>query len=392
MRNLSAALQQRRAQHLYRRRQTVETPQGVQLRIDGQDCVSFCSNDYLGLASHPEVLRAFHEGLERFGTGSGAAHLITGHSYAHEALEEDLAAFTGRPRALLFSTGYQANLGVLAALAGPGDRVFQDRLNHASLLDGARLAGARLVRYRHRDAAALQAKLASAGSGGDRVIATDAVFSMDGDCADLAALHRLARRHEAWLLVDDAHGFGVLGEGGRGAFVAQLGDAGDDAILMATLGKACGTFGAFVAGGEALVETLIQKARTYIYTTAPPPALAWATRSALRLLAAADEHRAVLAERVERFRAGAAQLGLPLMESSTPIQPLVTGSAARALACSQALRERGLLVTAIRPPTVPEGSARLRITFSAQHDADHVDRLLDALRDVLGESDEPAGR
>ena len=392
MRDLSAALQQRRAQHLYRRRATVETPQGVRLRIDGQDCVSFCSNDYLGLANHPEVVRAFQEGVERFGVGSGAAHLITGHGYAHQALEEDLAAFTGRPRALLFSTGYQANLGVLAALAGRGDRVFEDRLNHASLLDGARLAGARLLRYRHRDAAALQARLESAGSGGERVIATDAVFSMDGDQADLAALYRLAQQYEAWLLVDDAHGFGVLGDGGRGAFVDQLPGAGDTAVLMATLGKACGTFGAFVAGGEALVETLIQEARTYIYTTAPPPALAWATRTALRLLAAADERRAALVALVERFRAGAAQLGLPLMESSTPIQPLLTGSAARALACSEALRARGLLVTAIRPPTVPEGSARLRITFSAQHEADHVDRLLDALGDVLGQSDEPAGR
>ncbi len=391
MRDLSAALQERKARHLYRQRQTVETPQAVHLRVDGRDCLSFCSNDYLGLATHPEVVRAFGEGLERFGAGSGAAHLITGHSCAHEALEEELADFVGRPRALLFSTGYMANLGVISALTGRGDTVFEDRLNHASLLDGARLSGARLVRYRHAAPDALASKLENSPARGERLIATDAVFSMDGDRADLGALYRLAVQHDSWLLVDDAHGFGVLGEGGRGWFADQLGNAGPQAVLMATLGKACGTFGAFVAGSEALIETLIQAARTYIYTTAPPPALAWATRTALRVLQRSDERRGKLRSLVERFRSGAAQLDLPLMPSSTPIQPLVAGAASRALALSRALRERGMLVTAIRPPTVPEGSARLRITFSAGHEEADVDRLLDALHTIMRETDDAAG-
>jgi len=380
MQDLAAALSARKQQHLYRARQTVEGPQDVVLTIDGREYLSFCSNDYLGLASHPQVIAAFKEGAERFGVGSGAAHLITGHSYAHEALEEELAAFVRRPRALLFSTGYMANLGVVTALTGRGDRVFEDRLNHASLIDAAALSAAKLVRYPHNDMRALGRKL-SAGAGGRRLIATDGVFSMDGDCAPLSAMQELARRHDAWLLVDDAHGFGVLGEQGRGWCVDQLGAGEDNIALMATLGKALGTAGAFVAGSEALVETLIQQARTFVYTTAGPPALAWATRAALRLVREGDGLRERLHANIDYFRRGAAALGVPLMPSQTAIQPVPVGESVAAVSLSEALRGRGVLVTAIRPPTVPRGAARLRVTLSANHRTEHLDRLLEALGD-----------
>jgi len=378
MRDLEPALARRRQQQLYRRRQTIEGQQGVVVHIDGKRFLSFCGNDYLGLAGHPDLVEALADGARRFGVGSGAAHLITGHSYAHAALEDDLAAFTGQPRALLFSTGYMANLGVASALVGRGDTLVEDRLNHASLIDAAQLSGARLLRYRHIDMDSLQRRLSSA-RGGETLVATDAVFSMDGDCAPLADMQALCRRHGAWLLADDAHGFGVLGDAGRGWFFEQLGEGTEHTVLMATLGKALGTFGAFVAGSEALVETLIQQARTYVYTTATPPALAWATRTALRLVREGDARRAHLRELIARFRRGAAELDLPLMESATPIQPLLAGEAAAALALGEALRARGILVGVIRPPTVPEGAARLRITLSAQHSTEQLDRLLDTL-------------
>ena len=390
MQNLSAALAVRKQQQLYRTRQTLEGAQGVLVQIDGHEYLSFCSNDYLGLANHPRLIEALKEGAGRFGVGSGAAHLVTGHSYAHQALEEDLAAFTGRPRALLFSTGYMANLGVVSALAGRGDCVFEDRLNHASLIDAAALSHARLIRYPHNDTLKLQKKM-SAVTKGVRLIASDAVFSMDGDCAPVAGLARLATDNDAWLLVDDAHGFGVLGENGRGWFLDQLSEVPDNALLMATLGKGLGTFGAFVAGSEDLIETLIQQARTFIYTTAPPPAIAWATRTALQLVREGDHLRERLRELVQRFRNGASQLGLPLMASETPIQPLLVGDAGAALRLSDRLRACGLLVTAIRPPTVPRGSARLRITFSAAHEPAHVDRLLETIAACL-EGDSLAAR
>jgi len=385
VKDLSAALQARRDSSLYRTRQIVDGPQGVCVRLDGREYLSFCSNDYLGLANHPDVVAAFHQGLDRFGAGSGAAHLITGHSRAHHELEAALADFVRRPRALLFSTGYMANLGVLAALAGRAGLVFEDRGNHASLLDGARLSGARLLRYRHADATDLARRLETA-SAADSVVATDGVFSMDGDIAPLPALARTAATHAAWLLVDDAHGLGVVGPQGRGSLAAY--DLGMEQIpiLMGTLGKAFGTFGAFVAGSDELVETLIQEARTWIYTTAPPPAIAVATLAALRLVESEDWRRAHLQLLVRRFRAGAARLGLQLGESVTPIQPVIAGTAEAALRWSTALREAGILITAIRPPTVPEGTARLRITFSATHSEAQVDRLLDALEQTL-----PAG-
>ena len=384
MQDLTAALSARKQQQLYRTRQTLDGPQGVVVSIGGRDYLSFCSNDYLGLANHPQVITAFKEGVDRFGVGSGAAHLITGHSYAHQALEEELAAFVGRPRALLFSTGYMANLGVVTALTGRGDEIFEDRLNHASLIDAAALSAAKLVRYPHNDMQALQQKL-SASQARQRLIASDGVFSMDGDCARLVTMQALARQSDAWLLVDDAHGFGVLGEQGRGWCADQLGAGADNVVLMATLGKALGTGGAFVAGSEALVETLIQQARTFIYTTAAPPALAWATRAALRLVQEGGDMRERLLRNIDYFRRGAAELDVPLMASETAIQPVVVGAAGPAMALSAALRQRGLLVTAIRPPTVPQGASRLRVTLSASHSLEQLDRLLRALADCYRE-------
>jgi len=385
MQNLAAALSERKQQQLYRTRQTLDGPQDVVVRIDGREYLSFCSNDYLGLANHPRLIEAFNQGAGRFGVGSGAAHLITGHSYAHQALEEELAEFVGRPRALLFSTGYMANLGVVSALMGRGDSVFEDRLNHASLIDAALLSGASLIRYAHMDMESLHRKIAQTGVG-KRLIASDGVFSMDGDCAPLVDLAGLAASVDAWLLIDDAHGFGVLGKHGCGWCVDQLSDVPDNSILMATLGKALGTFGAFVAGSDELIETLIQQARTFIYTTAPPPALAWATRTALQLVREGDALREKLNELVRYFRSGAAELGLPLMPSATPIQPLLVGAAAAALELSEALREQGVLVTAIRPPTVAKGAARLRITLSARHERLQLDRLLEALASCYGKA------
>jgi 8-amino-7-oxononanoate synthase len=384
MQDLGSALAARRQQQLYRSRQTLEGPQDVLVRMDGREFLSFCSNDYLGLASHPQLIESFKQGADRFGVGSGAAHLVTGHSYAHQALEEELADFVGRPRALLFSTGYMANLGVVSALLGKGDAAFEDRLNHASLLDAVQLSRARLIRYRHNDMDSLQGKLQQSEAA-VRLIACDGVFSMDGDCAPVVQLAELATGNNAWLLVDEAHAFGVLGAQGRGWLVDQLGEVPDNAILMATLGKAFGTFGAIVAGSEPLIETLIQQARTFIYTTAPPPAIAWATRTALRLVREGDALRESLDQRIQQFRHGAAELGLPLMRSHTAIQPLLVGDAGTALQMSEALHRRGIIVTAIRPPTVPEGTARLRITFSAKHTAAQVDRLLETLASCQNE-------
>jgi 8-amino-7-oxononanoate synthase len=378
MQNLAAALSLRKQQQLYRSRHTVEGPQDVLIRIDGRQYLSFCSNDYLGLASHPRLVDAFKEGVERFGVGSGAAHLVTGHSYAHQTLEEDLADFTGRPRVLLFSTGYMANLGLVSALTGHGDTVFEDRLNHASLIDAALLSGAKLQRYRHGDIDNLNSKMLNIERG-VRLVASDGVFSMDGDCAPVAELAKLSVEKNAWLLVDEAHAIGVIGRQGRGWFLEQLSEVPDSALMMATLGKAFGTFGAFVAGTEDLIETLIQRARTYVYTTAPPPALAWATRTALQLVREGDELRDRLSGLVRRFREGAEELGLPIMASETPIQPLVVGGTGVALRLSEALFAHDILVTAIRPPTVPEGKARLRVTFSARHQPAQVDRLLEVL-------------
>ncbi len=380
---LRQRLAERRAADLYRRPRIAEGP-SIPLRVvDGREVLSFCSNDYLGLANHPKVIAAFKRGADAYGVGSGAAHLVNGHTRAHQALEEELAAFTGRARALLFSTGYMANLGVIGALVGRGDAVFEDRLNHASLLDGGLLSGARFRRYAHADADALAGLLAEAGAGaGERLIVTDGVFSMDGDLAPLPALATLAGQHDAWLMVDDAHGLGVLGATGRGTLEHFGLGAMEVPVLMGTLGKALGTAGAFVAGSHELIEWLIQAARPYIYTTAMPAALAEATRASLRLVDEEPWRREHLRTLITRFRAGAEQLGLRLMPSDTPIQPTLVGDAGEALGLSQQLLDTGIQVTAIRPPTVPQGTARLRVTFSAAHSLQDVDRLLTALENL----------
>jgi 8-amino-7-oxononanoate synthase len=380
MKNLENGLNRRRAENLYRERLILESPQGVEIRVGEETLLSFCSNDYLGLANHPRVVAAFREGADRYGVGAGASHLVNGHSRAHHALEEELADFVGAQRALLFSTGYMANLGLVGVLTDRHDAIFEDRLNHASLIDAARLARAKVMRFPHGEVERLDSLLTHAAR--PRLITTDAVFSMDGDIAPLADLTALAKKHDVRLLADDAHGLGVLGNCGRGTF-EHLGVAlAPPAILMGTLGKALGVFGAFVAGEEALIETLIQRARTYIYTTALPPAVAEAVRASLKLVREEGWRRERLQAMVAHFRAGAERLGFALAPSPTPIQPLILGSAEAALAASRRLRERGILVTAIRPPTVPEGSARLRVTFSAAHDESHIDCLLEALSTV----------
>ena len=372
-----------RAHGRRRRRVTARSPAtgaavGV---IDGQSRLNFSSNDYLGLSQHPEVIAALIEAARQHGVGSGAAHLLGGHSSEHAALEAELAAHTGRERALLFSTGYMANLGTIAAFAGRGETVLQDRLNHASLIDGARLSGARLLRYAHADAAAAGRVLAERDD--VALLATDGVFSMDGDVAPLGELAPRAARARAWLLVDDAHGLGVLGAGGRGSVAAAGLDSDAVPLLVGTLGKAFGTFGAFVAGAAGTIDYLLQHARTYIYTTALPPAVAAATRVALKLAAAEEWRRERLTQLIARWRAAAAAAGLRLGSSTTPIQPLIIGSAADAVRASAALREAGFWVAAIRPPTVPEGTARLRITLSALHRDADVDALVAALVTAL---------
>jgi len=381
MKPLQPELDRRRHQHLYRSRRVSAGPQGPEMVLDGQPLLSFCSNDYLGLANHPELIQALQRGAERYGVGSGAAHLVNGHSAAHHALEEELAAFTGRQRALLFSTGYMANIGVMAALLGRGDTVYEDRINHASLIDGGLLSRASFKRYAHADVAALARQMQRQESG-EALVATDGVFSMDGDIAPLKEIAALCRQQGAWLMVDDAHGLGVLGEQGRGS-LSHLGLGSEDVpILMGTLGKAFGTSGAFVAGSQALIETLIQQARSYIFTTATPPAVAEATRTALRLVQRDEWRRQRLRELIAAFREGAQALGLPLMASETPIQPILAGNSEQALDWSRQLQAQGILVTAIRPPTVPEGSARLRVTLSASHTDEHLARLLDALANL----------
>jgi 8-amino-7-oxononanoate synthase len=378
-RRLSDTLDRRSREGLYRRRLTVESPQGPVVRLDGREYLNFCSNDYLGLAAHPRVTEGFRKAAAQYGVGSGASHLVCGHSAPHRDLEEALAEFTGRPRALLFSSGYAANTGVLGALLQRGDHVFEDRLNHASLLDGGLHSGARFRRFPHNDVAALEGKLS--GLDGPVLVAVDGVFSMDGDTAPLRELAELCTREGAWLMVDDAHGFGVLGERGGGSVEEAGLDIDSVPVLMATLGKALGTAGAFVAGSELLIEGLIQQARNYIYTTAHPPAVAAATLVSLRLLDEEAWRRQHLANLVQRFRSGARQLDLPLLSSRSAIQPLVVGDAGRAVALSERLKERGLLISAIRPPTVPAGTARLRVTLTAAHSEQQVDYLLEQLAD-----------
>ena len=382
MKNLHAELEQRKKDSLYRRRLVCQSPQGVETVIESRTYLSFCSNDYLGLANHPEVKQAFIKGAERYGVGSGAAHLGNGHCEAHHALEEELARFTGYPRALLFSTGYMANLGIAQALCGRGDAVFEDRLNHASLLDAGLLSGARLQRYPHKDVDSLSQKL-SERIGGEKLVMTDGVFSMDGDLAPVLQLADVCQQQDAWLMVDDAHGFGLLGAHGRGSLEHLQCHINQVPIYMGTLGKALGTAGAFVAGSEDLIEYLIQKSRTYIYTTAMPAAVSEATRMSLKLVQTENWRREHLNELIAHWRKGAQKLGLQLMDSNTPIQPVLIGDTATAVKLSEQLFKRGILITAIRPPTVPDDTARLRITLSASHSLDHIEQLLATFKKII---------
>ena len=347
-------------------------------RVDGRELVNFCSNDYLGLARDPRLTAALCVAAKRYGVGAGAAHLVTGHTREHHELEEELAAYTGRESALLFSTGYMANVGVVSSLASRGDLVLQDRLNHASLIDGALLSGARFSRYRHASPEDAARRL----EGGDergRLIASDGVFSMDGDVAPVAKLAALARKKNAWLLIDDAHGLGVLGEQGGGVLEQAGLTQSDVPLLIGTLGKAFGSFGAFVAGERDLIDYILQRARSYIFTTAMPAAVAAATRAALRIAREEGWRREHLALLIARFRRAALAAGIMLGDSQTPIQPILLGDAALCLKASAVLRDAGYWVSAIRPPTVPPGTERLRVTLSAAHTQAEVDGLVEAL-------------
>ncbi len=378
--DLTTTLEALEKRQLHRRRRVVEGPVGREIIVNGRTLLNFCSNDYLGLAADDRVRSAFRAGVDRWGVGAGASHLVSGHTAAHHELEEALADFTHRPRALLFGSGYAANLGTINALLGSGDHLFEDRLNHASLLDGGWLSRANFNWFEHGDAASLEARLTDcADSPRRKLIISDGTFSMDGDLCPLPELVAMARRHAAWLMIDDAHGCGVHGAGGCGVVDPAIHSRDDVPVLVGTLGKAFGTAGAFVAGSEALIETLIQRARNYIYTTALPSAVAVATLESLRIARAEEWRRERLRDLVARFRFGATQLGLKLLPSATPIQPLLMGESGAALKLSAELESRGILVPAIRPPTVPAGTARLRVTFSALHEPADVDRLLEVL-------------
>ena len=385
---IQAFLKEKQQQHLYRKAHISQSPQQPHMTINGEKFLTFCSNDYLGIANHPEIINAFKQAADKYGVGSGAAHLINGHSIEHQKLEEELAAFTGRDRALLFSTGYMANLGVVNALMERGDLIFADRLNHASLIDAGLLSNAKMKRYAHNDIDALK-KLYTKHTNDNSMILTDGVFSMDGDIAPVKQLSTIAKQQNAWLMVDDAHGFGTLGETGAGLLEQENLSQDDVPILMATLGKGIGTAGAFVAGSNELIEYLIQTARTYTFTTAMPPAIAAATRASLNIVQRDNERREKLNHHIQQFKKGADELGIELMASDTAIQPIMVGSTEQAVKISERLRGNGILVTAIRPPTVPDGTARLRVTFSAEHTQADIVILLDALKSAFSLNPSP---
>ena len=382
---LEAALADLDSKQLRRRRLTVDAfvdaDSAVRVRVEGRTLLNFSSNDYLGLSRHPMLCEAMSACALSQGSGSAAAHLISGHAREHAALETEIAAFVGRERALLLSTGYMANLAAITVLASRGERLFLDRLNHASLIDAALLSGARFRRYPHGDFEALSRMLA--GSATAAAVASDGVFSMDGDLAPLAQLASTCRQNRAGLIVDDAHGLGVLGAGGRGTLEHFHLNEDDVPLLVGTFGKAFGSFGAFVAGPGTLIEYLMQKARPYIYTTALPQPVAAATRAAIALALREPWRRERVSALTQRFRAGCEREGIALSASATPIQPILTGSSARAVSLQQALMGAGFLVSAIRPPTVPANTSRLRITFSASHSEQDVDALVAALAETL---------
>ena len=381
---LTTEISELAAAGLTRRRRLLESPCGRTATVDGKNVLNFASNDYLGLAGNAEIAQAMADGALQWGAGSGASHLVSGHLAPHEALEKEIAAFVGFPHALTFSTGYLANLAIVPTLAGRGAAIFSDKLNHASLIDAMQLAkanGAEVQRYPHGDVTALERLLATSTTA-TKLIVTDAVFSMDGDLAPLPLLYALAERYDAWLVIDDAHGFGVLGKNGRGSLSHFNLPATPRILLMGTLGKAAGVGGAFVGGSETAIEFLLQKARSYIFTTAAPPAIACALSKSLALIENGDARRANLFARIGQLRDGLAGLPWQLLPSATAIQPLIVGDNEAALALANALWERGFWVPAIRPPTVPKGTARLRISLSAAHNAGDIDHLITALRSL----------
>jgi 8-amino-7-oxononanoate synthase len=373
-------LHSRKSNGLYRHRLTLEGSQGAHVSIAGQNYLSFCSNDYLGLANHPELIEAVCEGAHQYGVGAGASHLIIGHHTSHHKLEEMLANFTGFPRALLFSSGYMANAGVVTALVGRGDEIYSDKLNHASLNDAAMLSHAKWIRYPHLDLAILEQRL-SVSQANCKLVITDAVFSMDGDIAPVTELLALCEKYNAWLLLDDAHGFGVLGNQGRG-IVSHFNFSSPRIIYMATLGKAAGVSGAFVAGQEVVIETLIQYARSYIYTTAMPPLLSYTLLKSLVLIKREGWRRRKLIQLTNHLKKELQLLRWNLLPSDTPIQPVIIGGNSEVMQIRNALQERGILIPAIRPPTVPKNSARLRISLSAAHSTKDIERLAAALREL----------
>lgn len=369
---------------LTRRRRVLASPCGRMATVDGRELLNFASNDYLGLAGNPAIAQAMADGALRWGAGSGASHLVSGHLAPHEQIEQEIATFLGFPRALTFSTGYLANLATVPTLAGRGAAVFADKLNHASLIDAVQLAkaqGAESHRYAHNDVTALE-RLLAASSAPTKVIVTDAVFSMDGDLAPLPLILELAERHDAWLVIDDAHGFGVLGAHGKGSLAHFNLPASPRILLMGTLGKAAGVGGAFVAGSEIAIEYLLQRARSYIFTTAAPPAVACALSASLNIIRQGDALRTHLMARIGQLRQGLQGLPWTLLASPTAIQPLIVGQNEAALALSKALWERGLWTPAIRPPTVPKDTARLRISLSAAHTAADIEQLINALKEL----------
>jgi 8-amino-7-oxononanoate synthase len=379
--SIQKALDHLASTHLLRKRRVIQSPCGARIVADGKTLLSFCSNDYLGLANNPALTEAVYRAAQEWGAGSGGSHVVGGHTRLHAQLEETLAAFVGSERALYFSTGYMANLGIVPALVGRGDTVFADRLNHASLIDATLLSRAENKRYRHQDLTHLETLLAQTTSG-KKLILSDAVFSMDGDIAAIPRLLALAERYDAWLVLDDAHGFGVLGEKGKGSLSHFQMPFHPRMIYMATLGKAAGVSGAFVAASALVTEWLVQRARTYIFTTADSPLVVAALLCNLEYLAQGDTLRTRLFSLIARLHAGLSQTRWQTKMSPTAIQPVIIGSSEDALRVSDALSDRGFFVPAIRPPTVPKGTARLRISLSAAHTAHEVDRLVNALEEL----------
>ena len=390
--DLAAQLRGRDSAGLLRRRTILESPQTPHVSIAGREYLSFCSNDYLGLANHFALIAAVCEGAQQYGVGAGASHLINGHFSPHQALEQALASFTGFPQALLFSTGYMANAGVVTALLDRNDAIFADKLNHASLNDAAKLSHAKFIRYPHCNLTLLEQRLA-VSQARRKLVMTDAVFSMDGDIAPVTALLALCEQYDAWLLLDDAHGFGVLGQRGQGVLAHFNLHSHPRIIYMATLGKAAGVFGAFVAAQAEIIETLIQHAHSYIYTTAAPPLLSHVLLKSLELIEEETWRREQLTKLIARLKSElqSQPMRWQLLPSATPIQPLVIGGNEQAMEVSEALRERGMLVPAIRPPTVPQGTARLRISLSAAHSEEDVVRLAVALRELEKETEPKIG-